>query len=670
MEFHLLYDIVIILGLALVIILIFQRFKLPGILGFLITGMIVGPHGLNLINAVHEVELLSEIGVIFLLFVIGIEFSLKSLASIKRTVLLGGSLQVLGTIALIALSMRVFGHNLASSIFMGFLICLSSTAIVLKMLQEKGELTAPYGRISVAILIFQDIAVVLMILLTPLLAGQMENPGMSLLILFAKVVAILLTVYIMARDIVPVLFGMVVKTNSRELFIMAVIVLCFATAWLTSAAGLSLALGAFFAGLIISESDYSHQANANILPFREIFISFFFVSVGMLLDVDFFFSNILYIHLFATGVIAIKFTVIVVTVYILRYPPRTVLLTALALFQVGEFAFVLSATGMQYDLLSQRLYQYFLAISIITMGATPLVMNLAPTLVNSLLNLPMPTGLKSRLRNMAKESMDADYDAVAGYKDHLVIVGYGLNGENVAKAARQADIPYVIIELDPDKIRKAKAKQEPVIYGDASNEIILKHVGIQRARVVVVAISSPEATLQIVRTIRAFTETAYVIVRSRYIKEMEEILRLGADEVVPEEFETSIEIFTRVMNKYLVPRTEIQGFINDIRSHNYEMLRTTEDPSTREVRPSSIHASDMKIATLPVHQGKNKIIGKTIRESALRTNFGVTVVAVKRGEEYIPDIDLDFKILPDDILYIFGMPDDILEVSKLCELGQ
>jgi CPA2 family monovalent cation:H+ antiporter-2 len=662
-EFTMLQDIVIILGLSVLIILFFQRLKLPSILGLLITGIIVGPYGLNLIRAVTEVELMAEIGVIFLLFVIGIEFSLKGLASIRKTVLIGGGLQVLGTIGLVTLASYLFGLPPNTALFMGFLISLSSTAIVLKMLQERGELTAPYGRVSVAILIFQDIVVVLMVLLIPLLAGQMEDPGKMLLILLAKLIGILLAVFLLTRYIVPVLFRMVVRTQSRELFILTIIVLCFATAWLTSAVGLSLALGAFFAGLIISESDYSHQANANILPFREIFISFFFVSVGMLLDINFFLSNIVYINLLALGVIVLKFMVIAFTVFILRYQPRTVWLTALALFQVGEFAFVLSTAGMGYDLLPQQTYQYFLAISIITMGLTPFMISWAPGIVRVITRIRMPAQVRSTINSM--NLRDGEGRKETEFSGHLVIIGYGMNGENVALAAQKAGISHVIIELDPSAIDRARSKGETVVFGDATNEVILKHVHIQAARVIVIAISDPEATRQIVNSIRLYTETAYIIVRTRYVREVEEVIRLGADEVIPEEFETSVEIFTRVMKKYLVPNDEIRGFVNEIRSSNYRMLRAMSASDPTLDRPV-VHISDMEIATLPVQQGKNRIVGKSIGESGIRSNFGVSVLAIRRGEEYITDITTETMVAQNDVLYILGMPDDIIRMNKHC----
>ena len=663
MELPLLPDIVIILGLSVVIVLLFQKLNLPSILGFLITGMIVGPHGFNLIDAIHEVEVLSEIGIIFLLFVIGIEFSLKGLSTIKNTVLIGGGLQVLGTIGLVTACSYYLGLPIQSSIFMGFLISLSSTAIVLKMFQEKGELISPHGRVSVAILIFQDIIVVLMMLLTPILAGQSEDPANELLWLLIKVVGVVVAVILLARYLVPVLLKLVVKTKSRELFILTTIVLCFATAWLTSSVGLSLALGAFFAGLIISESDYSHQATANILPFREIFISFFFVSVGMLLNLSFFIEHVLFIHLLALGVITLKFVVILIAVVVLRYPIKTGLMTGFSLLQVGEFAFLLSTVGMQYELLSENIYQYFLAISIISMGATPFIINLSPKLSHFLLRTPLPSTVRNRLAVLSKNRADTSEFVDEVCHDHVVIIGYGVNGQNVARAAKNADIPYVVVELDPKAIKIAKQKGDTVIYGDATNVDILKHVHIQEARVVVVAISAHEATRSIVKSIRLFTETAYVIVRTRYVKEVDEILKIGADEVIPEEFETSIEIFTRVMKKYLIPSDEIREFVSDIRSHNYEAFRSISSVDNG-FSTNHVHIPEMEIAAVHVVQGKNKVVGKSIFDSGIRTNFGVTVLAIKRGEDYVMDIFDETTILPEDILYLFGKPDDIIHLNK------
>lgn len=664
MEIPILKEVVIILGLSVLIILAFQKLKVPSIIGFLLTGIVAGPHGLSLVEASEEVEMLSEIGVIFLLFVIGIEFSLKSLVAIKRTVFWGGLMQVGGTILVTTGTAFVFGLGWTEAVFVGFLFSLSSTAIVLKMLQERGEITAPHGRIAVAILIFQDLIVVPMMLITPLMTGEAENVWGELGIMLVKVLAVLALVILLARFVVPKILDLVVKTRSRELFILTVVVLCFATAWLTSIADLSLALGAFFAGLVVSESEYSHQATANILPFREIFISFFFVSVGMLLDVEFFFDHLWQVHVLALMAALLKFVIVVITAMALKYPPRTMLLSGFYLFQIGEFAFLLSMVGMQNEVLSLEVYQYFLAVSIITMGATPFVINIAAKLADKMVNAPMPGPMRKGIRNITKSNAEAVREE-KDFEDHLVIIGYGINGQNLARAARNANIQYEIVELDPDIIAEAKKNDEPIIFGDATEETILRHVNVHKARVVVIAISDPHSTQVIVSRIREFTDTAYIIVRTRYVKEIQEVIRLGADEVIPEEFETSIEIFTRVMRKYLVPTSEIQGFIAKIRSHNYEKLRMGPAPDELGLQMDpTLHIPDMEIATVKVTQEGNTVVGKSIRDSGLKTNYNINVLAIKRDEDYITDVTADTIVKYNDILYLFGPPDDILKMNK------
>ncbi|MFN4764370.1 cation:proton antiporter [Gillisia sp. Q332] len=663
MEIPILQDIVIILGLSIFIILLFQKIKVPSLLGFLLAGIIAGPYAFNLISSQHEVELLSEIGIIFLLFIIGIELSLKGLAAIKKTILLGGGMQVGGTILVTAIVSYFLGIPLNSAVFIGFLFALSSTAIVLKILQEKGEVTSPHGRVAVAILIFQDIIVVPMMLLTPLLAGKSDNIWETVGILLIKIIGVGIVIFLLAIYIVPRIFKMVVKTKNRELFILTTIVFCFAIAWLTSSVGLSLALGAFFAGLIISESDYSHQATANVLPFREIFISFFFISVGSLLNLNFFFNNILYILLLVVGVILLKMIIIGITVLSLKYPARTVFMTVFALFQVGEFSLLLSTVGVQNDLLPENVYQYFLAISIITMGLTPFLMNFAPKITYFLVKLPIPANVRKRLDNVKRVNQNQQ-TPTEELTDHLVIIGYGINGKNISKAAKSADIPYTIIDLEPDSFHAAKDAGEPIVFGDATNPVILKHVHVQEARVVVIAISDPDATKKIINGIRELSQTACVIVRTRYVKEIEENIRLGADEVIPEEFETSIEIFSRVLRKYLIPHNEIQDFINQVRSSDYEMLTSIkEGPHTPAYQHLNI--PNKEIVTLKVEQGTNSIVNKTIQESGIGKNFGVTILAIRRGTTYLTEINPETLIKQGDFLYLFGAPSNINNLSEI-----
>ncbi len=664
MQIPLLQDIVVILGLSIVIILAFQRLKLPAILGFLLAGIIAGPYAFNLISSQHEVELLSEIGIIFLLFVIGIELSLKGLASIKKIIFLGGGLQVGGTILITAAISYFLGLPLNTSVFIGFLFSLSSTAIVLKLLQEKGEIPAPHGRISLGILIFQDIIVVPMMLFTPILAGETPNILSTILIMVLKILLVLVIVYLLAKYVVPKVLGWVVKTRNQELFILTVVVLCFGVAWLTSAVGLSLALGAFFAGLIISESDYSHQATANVLPFREIFISFFFISVGSLLNLDFFFHNILNIFLLVIGVVLLKMVVVGITVYVLKYPPRAIFMALFCLFQVGEFSLLLSGVGKESELIPENIYQYFLSISIITMGLTPFLMAKAHNFTYAILKVPISSGVRKRLENIKKSSKVEEDFSEENLHDHLVIIGYGINGENISKAAKKAEIPYVILDTNPDTFKKAKNQNEPIIFGDATNSLILKHAHVQEARVIVIAISDPTATKKILTSIRQFTQTATVIVRTRYVREIEEIIKLGADEVIPEEFETSIEIFTRVLKKYMVPFDEIQEFTNQIRSSDYEMLtalkKTAHSPALQH-----LNIPNREIVTLKVQQDNRKIVGKSIEDAGIGKNYRVTVLAIQRDRRYLTEISTDTEIHQGDLLYLFGHPNNINQLNKM-----
>jgi CPA2 family monovalent cation:H+ antiporter-2 len=426
--------------------------------------------------------------------------------------------------------------------------------------------------------------------------------------------------------------------------------------------GLSLALGAFLAGLIISESEYSHQATSNVLPFREIFTSFFFVSIGMLLDVSFLFHHIPSILLYTLLTILLKAIIASSAAASLRFPQRTSILVGLSLFQVGEFAFILSKAGIENNLLSQETYQYFLSVSILTMAATPFIINASDQISHLLIRTPLPFRQRRKLVSKTR-THDIAHAEDHHYEDHIIIIGYGINGRNVAKAATKANIPYVIIELNPETVRTETMNGQPILYGDATGDIILRHVNVHKARVVVVAISDPAATKKIIVNIRSITQKAYVIIRTRFILEMDENFKLGADEVIPEEFETSIEIFTRVLNKYLVPHNEIEAFTRDIRADNYQMLRPVTNPGKKD-KTIELDMPEIDIATLAVQQGSNSIVGKKIADSQIRKLYGITVLTIKRDSHFITEIHPDTQILQDDVLYVFGKPDAIANFSE------
>jgi CPA2 family monovalent cation:H+ antiporter-2 len=656
MEIPLLNDIIIIFGLSIAVLLIFHRLRVPAIVGFLLTGVVAGPHGLVLVKAVHDVEILAEIGLVLLLFTIGIEFSLKNMLQIKKSVLMGGSLQVLLTFLAFFVISRQIGLPFGEAIFMGFLVSLSSTAIVLKLIQERAEVDSPHGRTTLGILIFQDISIVPMILFTPLLAGATGNFGESLLDLVAKGIGIILLVVVGAKWIVPRVLYQIARTRSRELFSLTIVVICLTVAWLTSSAGLSLALGAFLAGLIISESEYSHQAFGNILPFRDVFTSFFFVSIGMLLDVGFVFKQPGLVALIVLGVLALKAIIAGFVTVLLGFPLRTTILVGLALAQVGEFSFILSKTGVEHGLLAGDIYQLFLAVAVLTMAATPFIVALGPQIADAVTRLPLPRRLKSGL-------YPVPWEKVVGKKDHLIIIGFGVNGRNVSRAARVAGVPYVVIEMNPEMVRSEQARGEPIQYGDATQEAVLRHANIKDAMVVVVVIADPATTRRITEIARRLNPKIHVIVRTRYLQEMKPLYDLGADEVIPEEFETSVEIFTRVLSKYLIPKDEIEKLVGEVRSDGYQMFRSLskESASFSDLR---LHLPDVEISTLRIDE-KSPLVGKSLAQTELRKKYGVTVLAVRRDSQMFSNPEVDLEFHAGDVLFVLGSPEKIAGVTGL-----
>jgi CPA2 family monovalent cation:H+ antiporter-2 len=658
MEIQLLTDLTIVLGLSIGVLFICHRIGVPVIVGFILTGILAGPHALSLVKMVQEVEILAEIGVILLLFTIGVEFSFANLLQIRRSVLIAGPIQVGVTCLAGYVLAQQFGKSPGEAIFIGFLLSLSSTAIVLRLIQEKGEVDSPQGHAGLGILIFQDIIIVPMMLFVPLLSGTAQNIGSSFLILIAKGLVIILLVILSAKWIVPQLLYQIAKTRNRELFLLVIVVICFAVAWLTASAGLSLALGAFLAGLIVSETEYSHQALGNILPFRDVFSSFFFISIGMLLDVGFLLQH--------PGLIAILFLVVLVlkailagsSVILLGFPLRTAVLVGLALFQVGEFSFILSKAGVNQGLLNGNAYQIFLDVTIMTMLATPFIMALAPRAADLFLRLPLPDRVK--FGSYAVEEIK-----VPARKDHLIIVGFGINGRNLARAAEAGGIPYVIIEMNPETVRRERNRGKPIYYGDATQEEILRHANIQEARIVVVVINDPAAGRRIISLARHLNPRVHIIVRTRYLQELQPLLELGADDVVPEEFETSVEIFTLVLKKYLVPKREIERLITEVRANCYLIFRGL----SRELEPFGAlqhYLHDLEISTVRLDE-QAPLAGRSLAQMAVRKKHGITVLAVRRDSQLWPNPDPDMELMANDLLVVMGSPHNLTNSTWLFE---
>lgn len=649
-------DIVVIIGLSAVVLYLCHRLELPAIVGYLLTGLLTGPYGFKLVGNLEAVQKLAEIGVVALLFTIGLEFSFRNLVQLRRTALLGGTLQVLLTLLIAAAISHGLGQPPAQAVFIGFLTALSSTAIVMKLLQDRAEVETPHGGSTLGILIYQDLIVVPMMLLLPFLGGTVQGSSDDLLLLLAKEIGVILILVVAAKWIVPWALFKVTQTQSREIFLLTIVLIGLAVAWLTHAAGLSLAVGAFLAGLVISESEYSHQAMGNVVPFRDIFASFFFVSVGMLLDLRFLAEHPVFVSVLAAGIILVKCLAATAAVLFVGLPLRVAVLSGLALAQIGEFSFILAEAGRKYGLLTEVINQEFLAYSVLTMMATPFLFRFSHPMAQVLSRFPLPRRLK-------RGTLPSRGTTRFHEKDHLVIVGFGIYGQNIARAAREAKIPYAVLDMNADLVRDERQKGEPIFYGDATHEAVLNHLNIHQARILVVVISDVVAARRITDIARRLNHRLYIIVRTRFIQEIGPLLDTGANEVIPEEFETSVEIFSRILSRYLLPEGEIHRFVEEIRSDGYAMFRNLSKHATSCPNIGAC-LPDMDLRSLRVH-GSSPLAGKTIGEADLGKKFGVTVLAVRRDAEIfsIPPAELDLQ--PEDILFTVGPPGKMTDLEKV-----
>jgi CPA2 family monovalent cation:H+ antiporter-2 len=655
MEFLLFKDLIIILSFSILVLLIGHRLHLPPVVGFLLTGVLAGPHGFSFVSETHDVEKLSEIGIVLLLFGIGMEFSIKKLIQIKRLFLLGGSLQVGLTILSGFLIAKFFHRSWQEAIFLGCLLSMSSTAIILGLLDQKGETATPHGRLAISILIFQDMVAIPMILLTPLLgirpAEQMAES--SLLWPLAKGLGILALVFFCAQRVVPRILLLIARTRNKELFLLSVLALCFGVAWLTFSLGLSLTIGAFLAGLIISESEYSNEAISNIFPFQALFISFFFVSIGMLLNVEFFLQHPITIVGLALLILMLKTTVVGVTTLILGLPLRTAILAGILLSQIGEFSFVLAQTGIPYGLLSDSHYQMFLAIALLTMALSPLLINNSSTIANWIMRLPLPQKFVSGLRGPMKQESEK-------LEQHVIIIGFGMIGRNLARSCKVAEVPYTILEMNPDTVKEQKLLGEPIQFGDATHLSILEHLAIHEAKALAVLVNDSIAARRIVKIAREANPSIYIIVRTRYVLEMALMHKLGADKVIPDEFGTSIEIFSHVLRQYHVPDEDIRAFTEEIRADGYEMLRYKNSISTK-LTDLKLNLSNIEIGSFLIHQN-SPLVGKLLLETDLRKSHGMTVLLIRRHSAIISNPSPDFQLQVNDVLVVVG--EKIPETNK------
>ncbi len=655
-EFEFLKSLIIIFGISAVSVFILNKFRVPSIVGFLISGVLLGPHGLELIKDIRLVEVFAEIGVILLLFTIGLEFSLKNLLKLRKVIFLGGFLQVIITSLLFFLLATMLRQKTETSLVLGPLMALSSTAIVMKLLFDRAEIDSPHGRISLGILIFQDLSVVFFMLMIPMLSGTHKGIGEMAEVLI-KAMGIIMAVIVSARWLVPKVLHQIVHTRMRELFVISIIFLCLGTAFLTYKLGLSLALGAFIAGLIISESEYSYQAISDVLPFKDSFNGLFFISVGMLMDLDFFLSNFVTVMFIVVSVIILKTLTSTGTIFITGSNLRVSLHSGLILSQIGEFSFVLSVVALKTGLIAESIYQYFLSSAVITMLLTPLFVNFSPQLSMWVTSRRLLTRL---------QAMRAHREFVSGRDkrtDHVIIVGFGLNGRNVALVLKELEVPYVILELNNQTVTEWRKKGEPIFYGDATSHEILHKLGIKRAKAMVISISDPSATRKVVKTARGLNPKIYIVVKTSYIAEVQDLLSLGADEVIPAEFETSIELFSRILQFYHMPGPLITRYAERFRKDHYSMFIKGETPK-RLFHDTIAVMPDVDYESFVVEKG-SAAVNSSVKKLNIQKETGALVIAVKRGGETVQGFLADFIFKEGDIVFLIGDKPSLEKVKRI-----
>lgn len=644
---------------SVVIAYLCYRIKLVPIVGFLIAGVVIGPNALGLVPDQELVDILAEIGVILLLFTIGIEFSLEKLNRIRKAILVGGGLQVLLTTGIVtAILTTLLDVTLNIGIYTGFLVALSSTAIVLGLFSQRSETDTPVGQLSLAVLIFQDLAIIVMVLLIPILAGQSES-AFDLFLILGKALILIAIVLILARRIVPWILEKVAQTRRQELFLLTVVAICFGTAALTSMANISLALGAFMAGLVVSESHFSEQALSEILPLRTIFNAVFFVSVGMLLDLNYVLEYPLLLLAASAGVILLKLLVTSFSLITLGYPVRIAAASGLALAQIGEFSFVLERAGRMAGItpagMGEMGSQTFIAISVLLMILTPFLLNAGPDLGKLLSRTP--------LRKFGQDTGNLDSEGQTNLEDHVIIVGYGPAGRHLEQVLHNSGIPYIIIEMNPESVKEMQKNDIPVIYGDASRQHILELAGISTAKLCVIATNDPSASPRIIKVARHNNPTLQIIVRTRYLSESKRLERMGADIVIPEEMETTVRIFSHVLGSYMIPQDEIKEHIRTLRAHDYEILRG----SVQEAHLMVLQGLDEEglHTRAVVVRPEAPIAKKTLEELQLRNRFNLTVLAIRRDDQTIGNPAGNFKIEPGDRLVMVGLAERFAECADL-----
>ncbi len=637
---HLIEDLAVLLLVSLPINLLFHKIRLPSVMGYLIAGVLIGPYGLKLISDVASVKELAEIGVILLLFVIGLEFSLGRLLKNLASVLGVGGLQLGLTTVFVWFVFREMGFQQNQSIALGLIVALSSTAIVLKMITDRAEIDTLHGKLCIGTLLFQDLCVVPIMLLLPLLAQSGVNSGADFALAMVKSLTAVVAIFFLSRLIVPKTLTWIAQVGNKEHLTLSVLFIILATGWVSQKMGLTLAMGALIAGMIISESEYNHQIILDILPLRDYFSSIFFISVGMLLQTQVLMDSVWGCLGLFVLVVLVKGGLAGLACLLVRVPMRISFVVGMRLAQVGEFSLILSAMALDQGLLDSHQYQLLLIVSILSMLFAPLLIQ-----ASSALSMRIFSKWKS-------VETDSDHEQDSELKGHVIIVGYGLGGRTLAQVLLETRIPFMVLDLDGEQVKRALTEGMATHYGDCAQEETLSRAGLETARMIVFSIPDYAVTEKAVRLARKINTEVKIMVRTRLTAQVEELKTAGADEVIPEEFETSIEIFSRVLRDYCIPNNIIEQQVELIRLEGYSMFRGLS-LNTESLKKFSTHLTATLTESYLVLQD-SWACDKALGDINITGRTGAVVIAVVRKNKPHPNPGSEFSILSGDMLILFG----------------
>ncbi len=660
-----LIDLGVVLGAGVIASLLMATLRLPAVTGLLLAGAICGPFGFALVEDQGTINTLAEVGVVLLLFTIGLEFPLSRFLRIGKTLAIGGSLQVGLTSAAVVGASLLLGLDFKYAVPIGFAVALSSTAIVLRGLSDRGEVDAPHGRFIVGTLLFQDLCVIPMMLVLPVLAGSgtaidiVQSTAISLGLATAAVVL----TYIVSRLLLPPLLRGVDKTRSRESFLLAILSICLGIALATGYAGLSLALGAFLAGIVLADSPFANRALTEVMPLRDVLTGLFFISLGMMFDWRALVEGPLIVGGIFVAIFFGKALLATLAAMVMRFPPRAAIVAGFGLAQFGEFGFVLLNSAAALDTPLFDVHgdgRWLWAAALITMFITPLVLRFSPHLAAG------ARLLKPLERLLGARGMDEPAKADAGLSDHVVVAGYGVSGRMVISALKTVGIPYLILEMNAETVRSAQAAKEPAYYADVSSDEALHHARVEHARAFVLTINDPGAVQRTIDAVRRVAPGVPLLVRARYLAERETFLKLGASEVVSGELESAVEIMARVLRLMGIPRNLIDREVALVRERTQMSARGHTIPRATLAAFSML--KDLKVETYLV-ESSSHAAGKSLRDLSLRRITGATIIAASRGPEVMHNPAPTMPLEPGDMVYLLGSLEQVRDAICLLDTG-